>query len=60
VHRETLRLSSETSSPSNATARELLRKLRARILARLLALTAGVYLNHWPGRPTRALTDFYG
>ncbi len=32
--------------------------LRARIAQRLLALTAGVYLNHWLGRPTRALVDF--
>jgi hypothetical protein len=29
--------------------------LRARILQRVLALTACVYLNHWLGRPTRAL-----
>ena len=35
-----------------------LRNLRARILQRLLALTACVYLNHWLGRPSRALTDF--
>jgi transposase len=35
-----------------------LRNLRARILQRLLALTACVYLNHWLGRPTRALVDY--
>jgi len=31
--------------------------LRARIAARLLALVAGVWLNHHPGRPTRAFAD---
>src|SRR4051794_25041479 len=35
-----------------------LHNLRARILQRLLALTACVYLNHWLGRPTRALVDY--
>ena len=35
-----------------------LRNLRARILQRLLALTAGIYLNHHLGRPSRALVDF--
>jgi hypothetical protein len=35
-----------------------LRNLRARILQRLLALTACVYLNHWLGRPSRALVDY--
>jgi transposase len=35
-----------------------LRNLRARILQRLLALTASVYLNHWLGRPSRALVDY--
>jgi hypothetical protein len=35
-----------------------LHNLRARIAQRLLALTASVYLNHWLGRPTRALIDF--
>jgi hypothetical protein len=35
-----------------------LRNLRARILQRLLTLTACVYLNHWLGRPTRALVDY--
>ena len=35
-----------------------LRNLRVRILQRLLALTAGVYLNHWLGRPSRALVDY--
>jgi len=34
------------------------RNLRARILQRLLALTACVYLNHWLGRPSRALVDY--
>ena len=31
--------------------------LRARIAAKLLALAAGVWLNHYPGRPTRAFAD---
>jgi hypothetical protein len=35
-----------------------LRNLRARITQRLLALTACVYLNHWLGRPSRALVDY--
>lgn len=35
-----------------------LHNLRARILQRLLALTACVYLNHWLGRPSRALVDY--
>jgi transposase len=35
-----------------------LRNLRARILQRLLALTACIYLNHWLGRPSRALVDY--
>jgi transposase len=35
-----------------------LRNLRARVLQRLLALTACVYLNHWLGRPSRALVDY--
>jgi hypothetical protein len=35
-----------------------LRNLRARILQRLLTLAACVYLNHWLGRPTRALVDY--
>jgi transposase len=35
-----------------------LHNLRARVLQRLLALTACVYLNHWLGRPTRALVDY--
>jgi transposase len=35
-----------------------LANLRARILQRLLALTACVYLNHWLGRPSRALVDY--
>jgi hypothetical protein len=35
-----------------------LSNLRARVLQRLLALTACVYLNHWLGRPTRALVDY--
>jgi len=35
-----------------------LRNLRARITQRLLALTACIYLNHWLGRPSRALVDF--
>jgi hypothetical protein len=35
-----------------------LHNLRARIAQRLLALTACVYLNHWLGRPTRALADY--
>ena len=35
-----------------------LRNLRARILQRLLALTACIYLNHWLGRPSRALADY--
>jgi transposase len=35
-----------------------LRNLRARILQRLLAPTACVYLNHWLGRPSRALVDY--
>jgi len=34
-----------------------LRNLRARIAQRLLALTACVYLNHWLGRPPRAVAD---
>ena len=34
-----------------------LHNLRARIAQRLLALTACVYLNHWLGRPPRALAD---
>lgn len=35
-----------------------LHNLRARIAQRLLALTAGIYLNHWLGRPSRALADY--
>ena len=35
-----------------------LRNLRARILQRLLALTACIYLNHYLGRPSRALADY--
>jgi hypothetical protein len=35
-----------------------LHNLRARILQRLLALTACVHLNHWLGRPSRALADY--
>jgi hypothetical protein len=35
-----------------------LHNLRARILQRLLALTACIHLNHWLGRPSRALTDY--
>lgn len=35
-----------------------LHNLRARIAQRLLALTACVYLNHWLGRPSRALVDY--
>ncbi|MBV9819117.1 MAG: IS982 family transposase [Solirubrobacterales bacterium] len=35
-----------------------LHNLRARVLQRLLALTACVYLNHWLGRPSRALADY--
>jgi hypothetical protein len=35
-----------------------LSNLRARIAQRLLALTACVYLNHWLGRPSRALIDY--
>ena len=35
-----------------------LHNLRGRILQRLLALTACVYLNHWLGRPSRALIDY--
>jgi Transposase DDE domain len=35
-----------------------LHNLRARILQRLLTLTACVYLNHWLGRPSRALIDY--
>jgi hypothetical protein len=35
-----------------------LHNLRARILQRLLTLAACVYLNHWLGRPTRALVDY--
>jgi DDE family transposase len=35
-----------------------LHNLRARILQRLLTLTACVYLNHWLGRPSRALVDY--
>jgi transposase len=31
--------------------------LRARIAAKLLALAAGVWLNHYLGRPTRAFAD---
>ncbi len=34
-----------------------LHNLRARIAQRLLALTACVYLNHYLGRPTRAIAD---
>jgi hypothetical protein len=34
-----------------------LHNLRARTAQRLLALTACVYLNHWLGRPPRALAD---
>jgi hypothetical protein len=34
-----------------------LHNLRARIVQRLLALTASIYLNHWLGRPPRALSD---
>ena len=32
--------------------------IRARIAAKLLALAAGVWLNHYLGRPTRALSAF--
>lgn len=32
--------------------------LRARIAQRMLTLTACIYLNHWLGRPTRALADY--
>jgi hypothetical protein len=37
-----------------------LHNLRARIAQRLLALTACIYLNHWLGRPTRAIADYTG
>jgi hypothetical protein len=36
-----------------------LHNLRARIAQRLLALTACIYLNHWLGRPSRALIDYF-
>jgi len=32
--------------------------LRARIASRMLALAAGVYVNHWLGRPSRSLVGF--
>lgn len=32
--------------------------LRARIASRMLALAAGVYVNHWLGRPSRSLVAF--
>jgi hypothetical protein len=35
-----------------------LENLRARIAQRLLALAAGIYVNHWLGRPSRALVDY--
>ena len=35
-----------------------LHNLRARIIQRVLALTACIYLNHWLGRPSRAIADY--
>jgi hypothetical protein len=32
--------------------------LRARIASRMLALAAGVYVNHWLGRPSRSLVAY--
>ena len=32
--------------------------LRVRVAQRLLALAAGVYVNHWLGRPSRSLVSF--
>ncbi len=32
--------------------------LRVRIAGRLLALAAGIYVNHWLGRPSRSLVAF--
>jgi Transposase DDE domain len=37
-----------------------LHNLRVRISQRLLALTACIHLNHWLGRPSRAIADYTG